>query len=151
MIWTQHWKTHLQNTFFNFLSLFCAVGFKDFFNREKYQKVQNLTLISNALKKFKKKCTQKVSKQTNLMNISKSELLLMFIKFVLVHFFRLFYGFEISVEICVFLYFSCFFLAIFFGNHIFFTFAHTETIAHNTLCAWFVWREWFLIEKTTSL
>jgi hypothetical protein len=113
-------KTHLQNTFLNFLSLFCADGFKDFLNREKYQKAQNFMLISNLLKKkkLKRNAHKKVCKQTNLMNISKSELLLMFIKFVLVHFFQLFGGFEISVETCVFLILFLFFLPIFVVNHI---------------------------------
>jgi hypothetical protein len=65
-------KTHLQNTFFDFLKGFLRVGFKvfrsanmtpkKFFfykNEKKISKTQNFTLISNPLKKLLK--TKKVT------------------------------------------------------------------------------------------
>ncbi len=75
-------KTHLLNTFLDLLSRFLRVllqGFKEVIiwpyknfylekNRERCQKMQTLTLISNPLKKFKKKYISK----TSLRNMSKS-------------------------------------------------------------------------------
>ena len=64
-------KTHLLNTFFDFLSRFLRVWLQSlkkvliwpyifFFNQKRFQKMQNFMLISNPLKKFWKMHTQKV-------------------------------------------------------------------------------------------
>ncbi len=101
-------KTHLQNTFFDFLSRFLRVWLqrlkkvqiwpkKIFFDKKskRCQKTQNFTLISNSLKKLWKNAQQKVISKTSLTNKSKSEKSAFFRhvfanNFFLVHFFKTF-------------------------------------------------------------
>ena len=69
-------KTHLQNTFFDFLSRFLCVWLQSlkevqiwpkniffFLNQKRCQKTQNFTLISNPLKKLLKNARKKSYKQ----------------------------------------------------------------------------------------
>ncbi len=75
-------KTHLLNTFFNFLSHFLRVWLQSlkkvliwpkiffFFNQKRFQ---NFTLISNPLKKLLKNAPKKIISKTSLTNMSKSE------------------------------------------------------------------------------
>ncbi len=86
-------KTHLQNTLI-FGSVFWAVGFKVWkaltwhknfcYKLEKGTKKRKISRwFSNPLKKFFKNAHEKIYKPNKFNEISKSELLLMFIKFVL--------------------------------------------------------------------
>ncbi len=63
-------KTHLQNTFCDFLSCFLRKFAK---SAKRYRKTQNFTLISNQLKKLKKNAPKKVPGKKNFTNMSKSE------------------------------------------------------------------------------
>ncbi len=101
-------KTHLQNTFLDFLSRFLRVWLwslkkvliwpKKIFlwkNQERCQKTQNFTLISNPLKKLWKNAPKKAISKTSLTNMRKSEKRAFFRHvfaniFFLVHFFKTF-------------------------------------------------------------
>ncbi len=113
-------KTHLLNTFFDFLSRFLRIwlqSLKKYYydlkkiflqkNKKRCQKTQNFTLISNPLKKLLKNAPKKVTGKTSLTNMSKNEKSAFF-RHVFANnicwciFLNFFNGFEISVKFCVF-------------------------------------------------
>ncbi len=74
-------KTHIQITFFDLLSRFCAFCFKVLKSvnitfkqkiRNGLKKTQNFTLILNPVKKYLKNAHKKVISKTSLRNMSKS-------------------------------------------------------------------------------
>ncbi len=116
-------KTHLQNTFFDFLSRFLRIwlqslkkeliwpkNFFFFLDQKRCQKTQNFTLISNSLKKLLKNAPKKVISKTCLTNMSKSEKSAYFRHVFANNFFfvRFFKTFSTDSKFCVFWHLSWF-------------------------------------------